>query len=231
MFLANQASYLIYCIAVLTILLAAVCVYFEYKKAKAIKNKTATEDKRYERVRKVAILIASKNGENTIDATVRAAIANRVDVYVVSDGSTDNTVVRAMKAGAIVYGLKENVGKSPALHKGYKYFRLGEKYDAVAILDDDVVIEKDFIKQVKLTMDRGCAIAVGKNLTDWPPSKKWNIWLASRAYGYWAYQITLRTIQSNFNIMTCIAGSNSLYRVEVLDKVLTGDTRFLTEDT
>jgi poly-beta-1,6-N-acetyl-D-glucosamine synthase len=227
----NQTSYLIYSIAALTILLSGVAIYSEYRKAKATQTKRIAESRRYRKVRHVAILIATKNGESTIEATVRAALANKVDVYVISDGSTDKTVNRAWKAGAIVHSLKKNVGKPAALHSGYDYFKLGKRYDAIAILDDDVVIAKDFISQAKKTMDRGCAIAVGKNLTDWPKSNFWNIWLASRAYSYWAYQITLRTIQSSYNIMTCISGSNSLYRTEVLSKVLSKNTPYIVDDT
>ena len=228
---ANNTSYIIYFIAALTIILSVASIYSEYRKAKKLKSNKKLEVKRYKRVRRVAILIASKNGEKTIAATVRAALANNCDVFVVSDGSTDNTVSQAWKAGAIVKSLKNNIGKPAALYSGYKYFKLGEKYDAIAILDDDVIIQKDFINQAKKTMDRGCAIAVGKNLTDWPKSRFWNAWLASRAYSYWAYQITLRTIQSSYNIMTCISGSNSLYRIEVLDQVLTGDTPYIVDDT
>jgi len=152
-------------------------------------------------------------------------------VYVVSDGSIDKTAQAAREAGATVLALRKNVGKPTALHRAYKHFKLSNQYDAIAILDDDVVIEKDFIKQSRKVMDRDCAISVGKNITDWPDHKKWNVWLASRAYTYWAYQITMRYIQSTYNVMNCISGSNSLYRTEVLDKVLKKNTPYIVDDT
>jgi biofilm PGA synthesis N-glycosyltransferase PgaC len=218
-------------VAGITALLAAAAVYSEYKKAK--KNRIVDYSRKhpFRTVRKVAILIASKDGEKTIYQAVNAAKKTRCTVYVVSDGSTDETAKVAKQAGAKVLSLRKNVGKPSALYRAYKHFKLSESYDAVAILDDDVLIDKDFIRQAKLTMDRECAISVGKNLTNWPDSKKWNVWIAARAYSYWTYQITNRYIQSMYNVMNCISGSNSIYRTEVLDKVLLKDTPYIVDDT
>jgi poly-beta-1,6-N-acetyl-D-glucosamine synthase len=218
-------------ITALTVFLTLSAVLSEYKKAKAVKNGRLVPKNTYGKVSKVAILIASKDGQKTIAATVAAAVDNRCPVYVVSDGSSDETVNEARNAGANILELYRNVGKPTALYRAYRHFKLGQKYDAVAILDDDVIIEKDFIKHAKKTMDGNCVIAVGKNLTQWPDHKRWNIWLAARTYSYWAYQITLRYIQSTYNVMNCISGSNSLYRTEALDKVLIEDTPYIVDDT
>lgn len=227
----NFGAYAMLYIAVFTVILVAYTFYREYRKAANLSESFDYTKTQYKRVNRVAILIASKDGEKTIRKTVKAALANRCHVYVVSDGSRDRTVVEALDAGAQVMWLRKNVGKPAALHAAYKHFNLSRRFDAIAILDDDVVIEKDFIKEAKKAMGPDCAITVGKNLTDWPNQKKWNIWLASRAYTYWAYQITLRTIQSSYNVMTCISGSNSLYRTQVLDRVLKGNTPYIVDDT
>ncbi len=226
-----ELSFVMLLIAFVTVSLAAAAVFHEYRKAKISKARSSHRKYSYKKVSKVAVLIASKDGEKTIAKTVKTALANRCPVYVVSDGSKDNTIVEALDAGAQVMWLKNNVGKPAALYEAYKHFKLGQKYEAIAILDDDVVIERDFIREAKKSMDRDCAITVGKNLTDWPKHKHWNIWLASRSYSYWAYQITLRTIQSGYNVMTCISGSNSLYRTEVLNQVLRGSTPYIVDDT
>lgn len=225
----SNFSYVIYFVAALTVLLTILAVFTEFKKAK--KLKTIRGRRTYKKVQKVAILIASKDGSKTILGAVKAAKATRYPVYVVSDGSTDDTAKIAKQAGAQVLNLRKNVGKPAALHRAYNHFDLSAQYDAIAILDDDVVIEKDFIIQTKKVMDGDCAISVGKNLTDWPDHKAWNVWLATRAYSYWAYQFTLRRIQSTYNIMNCISGSNSLYRTEVLDKVLRKTTPYIVDDT
>ena len=179
----------------------------------------------------VAILIASKDGRHTIASAVRAALATRVPVYVVSDGSTDDTAAVAEHAGARVLALPGNVGKPAALRAGYQHFELGRRYRAVAILDDDVQVERDFLERAVAELGPHTAIVVGHNVTWWPYEKRWNPWLAKRAYAYWTYQATVRRVQSAGNVMNCISGSNSLYRVELLDRVLPDTPPYIVDDT
>ena len=178
----------------------------------------------------VAVVVASKNGERTIADTVRS-VAEQADVYVVSDGSTDGTARAARDAGAIVLALAENVGKPAAIYKAIRTFRLTAHYDAIAILDDDTVVDPDFVEQALRRMTRGVAIVVGRTLTNWRHENRWNLWLASRAYAYWRYQVTMRRAQSAFNVLNCISGSNSVYRSSVLEQVLVERTPYIVDDT
>ncbi|MFV2083160.1 glycosyltransferase family 2 protein [Micromonospora sp. LOL_021] len=188
---------------------------------------------RYSPIRhdQVAVLVACRNGAGTIGAAVTAALRTGAPVFVVSDASTDDTARRAADAGADVLDLAANVGKPAALHAGYRHFRLGARFRAVAILDDDVIIAENFVTEALATMTDQVAIAVGHNVTWWPREHRWNPWLAKRAYSYWNYQLFLRRIQSHFNVMNCISGSNSLYRVELLDRVLPQQPPYIVDDT
>lgn len=178
----------------------------------------------------VAFLIATKNGASTVADTIQSAQAQG-PVYVVSDGSDDDTVAVAEAAGAQVLHLERNVGKPSALQTAIKTYGLTRRYDAVAILDDDTIIDPDFLTHCRAALQPGVAIAVGKTLTRWDEGHRWNVWLASRAYGYWRYQATLRRGQSALNVMTCISGSNSVYRSELLDEVLVEQTPYIVDDT
>ena len=178
----------------------------------------------------VAFLIATKNGATTVAETIRSAEAQG-PVYVVSDGSDDDTVAVAQAAGAQVLHLDINVGKPTALRTAIDAFGLTRRYEAIAILDDDTVIDPDFLDHCRAALTPGVAIAVGKTLTRWDDERPWNVWLASRAYGYWRYQATLRRGQSALNVMTCISGSNSVYRSELLDEVLVEKTPYIVDDT
>ncbi|HET7721269.1 MAG TPA: glycosyltransferase family 2 protein [Acidimicrobiales bacterium] len=178
----------------------------------------------------VAFLIATKNGAGSVVDTIRSAEAQG-PVYVVSDGSTDDTEAVATAAGAQVLHLEENVGKPSALRMAIDAFGLTRRYEAIAILDDDTVIDPDFLEHCRAALKPGVAIAVGKTLTRWDDDRPWNVWLASRAYGYWRYQATLRRGQSALNVMTCISGSNSVYRSELLDEVLVEQTPYIVDDT
>ncbi|MDQ3738402.1 MAG: glycosyltransferase family 2 protein [Actinomycetota bacterium] len=182
-------------------------------------------------VEEVAVLIACRNGAGSIAASIHAARRNGCDVYVVSDASTDDTAQVAGEAGATVLALEANVGKPAALWDGYQRFRLSTRYKAVAILDDDVQIEDDFVRESLKHMDGDTAIVVGKNLTLWPSEHRWNIWLAKRAFSYWNYQLVIRRIQSCFGVMNCVSGSNSMYRTELLDELLPVPPPYIVDDT
>lgn len=217
-------------ISVATIGIAA--GYGVYVRLKRARSYQLTDDiYGYKDVHRIAILIASKNGEQTIAQTIKAAKKNGRTVFVVSDGSTDRTAKEAKLAGAKVLALRKNIGKPSALHRAYRHFNISKNYDAVAILDDDVLIERDFIRHSKSAMGYDTAITVGRNITEWPYEQRWNMWLAARAYSYWCYQITQRRAQSAFNVMNCISGSNSLYRTEILDQVLRKKTPYIVDDT
>lgn len=180
---------------------------------------------------RTAILIACYKGEGTIGTTVRYALNTGCSVYVVIDGPGDDSATVARRAGARVLALTSNGGKPAALWSGYQYFQLSRRYDAVAILDDDVMIEKSFIRRSLELFTPETAIVVGKNITWWPGERRWNMLLASRAYSYWNYQLIVRRIQSWFGVMNCISGSNSVYRTEVLDEVLRHQVRYIVDDT
>ena len=88
---------------------------------------------------RVAVVIASKDGEATIGDTVRSAAAQAA-VFVVSDGSSDRTALVAEQAGAVVLALTENIGKPAAIYRVITEFALTARFDALAILDDDTVV-------------------------------------------------------------------------------------------
>lgn len=180
----------------------------------------------------VAVLIASRNGAGSIKSAVLAARRNNCYVYVASDASTDDTAHVARAAGARVLALTDNVGKPAALLRAYEHFQLGGRYRAILILDDDVLVEDDFVEAaLDVMVADDAAIVVGKNLTLWPRKHRWNIWLAKRAFSYWNYQLIIRRLQSSFGVMNCISGSNSMYRTKLLDELLPVPPPYIVDDT
>lgn len=194
------------------------------------RRKASTRLTAYANERRVAVLVASKNGAATVGATVRSAV-HQADVFVVSDGSTDDTARVAREAGAEVLELVENIGKPAAIHRALRVLDLVERYEAIAILDDDTTIDTDFIQQALPKLVDGVAIVVGRTITRWQHEHRWNVWLASRAYSYWRYQATLRRGQSALGVMNCISGSNSLFRSSVLAQVAVAKTPYIVDDT
>lgn len=237
-------SFIIPVVLLLFVLSAGIYGWCNHTKAMEWgKKKEGPQFQSVDSYRDVAVLIACYRGAGTIGETVKAALRTGCDVYVVDDGSKqrkpsdtvdpseDQTTEVARAAGATVLELPQNGGKPKALYEAYHQLELGSRYKAVTILDDDVTIEQHFITHTLLLMKESVAIVVGKNITWWPKELRWNIWLAKRAFSYWNYQLITRRIQSFFGVMNCISGSNSTYRVELLDQVLVERTPYIVDDT
>lgn len=213
----------------------------------------------------VAVLVASKDGAATIGTAVASAVT-QANVYVVSDGSTDDTAQVARAAGATVLHLDANVGKPAAIYRAVNTFDLLSRYVAVLIIDDDTTIAPDFVRQSLRSMvvnrralvpetpyhdaerrsaerrifdiaplrerrAKGVGIVVGRTITDWDHQHRWNMWVGSRAYSYWRYQVTIRRGQDRLNALNCISGSNSMYLSPLLKEVLVEQTPYIVDDT
>ncbi|CAN5905913.1 hypothetical protein BH23ACT10_BH23ACT10_19810 [soil metagenome] len=74
-------------------------------------------------------------------------------------------------------------------------------------------------------------IVVGRTVTDWDDRHRWNMWVGSRAYAYWRYQVTIRRGQDRVNALNCISGSNSMYVSPLLGEVLVEQTPYIVDDT
>jgi poly-beta-1,6-N-acetyl-D-glucosamine synthase len=180
--------------------------------------------------KRAAVLIASKDGSSTIEATVRSAVCQTA-VFVVSDGSSDGTAAIARNAGATVLELSDNVGKPAAIYRALAHFRLTERFEAITSLDDDTTIAPNFVARALERLSDSVAIVVGRTSTRWPRANRWNVWLGARAYAYWRYGATLRRGQSALGVMNCISGSNSMFRSSVLAEVAIENTPYIVDDT
>src|SRR5215831_11655709 len=126
-------------------------------------------------MQRTAVLIACKNGEATIGATVRSALG-QADVYVISDGSTDGTAEAATAAGATVLTRSKSGGKPDALRAATAELDLGSKYDFIAVMDDDTIVAPDYIALLEEAMDADERIAVASGRIDslWNKEQRWN---------------------------------------------------------
>jgi cellulose synthase/poly-beta-1,6-N-acetylglucosamine synthase-like glycosyltransferase len=180
---------------------------------------------------RTAILIACKNGEATIGATVRSAIGQG-DVFVVSDGSTDRTVEEARAAGATVLSRAKSGGKPDALRTASTRFALGTSYRYVAVLDDDTIISDDYIARLTTTMDHDFRIAVASGRIDslWNHEQRWNPYIAMRAFTYWSYQATIKRGQNALRAVNVICGANSVFRAPVFSDLVRQTATYAVDD-
>src|SRR5271170_7484462 len=124
---------------------------------------------------RTAILIACKNGEATIAEAVRSAV-EQADVYVVSDGSTDRTAEVAAEAGARVLARAVGGGKPDALRAGAAEFGLADRYEFIAVLDDDTRLAPDYIAKTMAVLDAKPTVAAASGRIDslWDHRRRWN---------------------------------------------------------
>src|SRR5262249_4968347 len=157
-----------------------------------------------------AFVIATLNGAATLASTV-AVCAGQADTFVVSDGSTDDTVGVARRAGAtLAVQLPENVGKPAALHRLVEEQRLLDRYDLLCIGDDDPVVADDFVATATAAFKPGVSVVCTRTVSDWVEGQRWNPIVGMRAFAYWKYQAFIRRGQSALGVMNCISGSNSV---------------------
>ena len=91
------------------------------------------------RLKKLYILIPAYNEEKSITSVINSipTFSNLEKfVVVIDDGSNDNTLIKAKKAGATVLSNKQNLGLGAAFKKGLEH-AIKNRADIIVILDGD----------------------------------------------------------------------------------------------
>jgi len=138
----------------LVILIFFMTIYkkLDFNKMRNIKLES-TDDYLYTDL-KVGIIMPAYNEQMNIGKTLSLVpkdISDKLDIIVIDDGSTDNTVEIASKYDTIIIRHRINEGNGAAIKTGLNFCK-GKKYDIVIIIDADGQHEpkyiKDFIKPI-----------------------------------------------------------------------------------
>ena len=115
---------------------------------------------------KLCVLIPSYNEERAIGPLVSELVGKGLTVYVVDDGSTDDTARIAEEAGAVVVKHRQNRGKGASLREGFKHI-LKKGFEAVVVMDGDgqhhVSDIGGFIQRMEGT---GADLVIGNRMSD-----------------------------------------------------------------
>ena len=113
---------------------------------------------------KTCAAIPAFNNENTISEVVERTRREVDHVVVIDDGSRDQTIESAKRAGAHVLSISKNRGKGHALAIAFKYAReIG--FDAIITLDADLQHDPSEIpKFIDHYTERKSAIVIGNRL-------------------------------------------------------------------
>jgi glycosyltransferase involved in cell wall biosynthesis len=112
------------------------------------------------------VLIPSYNEARTIGAITKELKRRGLTVYVVDDGSTDDTAGIAAEHGAMVIKHDRNKGKGASLIEGFGRV-LKDNFDAVLIMDGDGQHAIDDVDNFFRKMaETGADIVIGNRMTD-----------------------------------------------------------------
>ncbi len=110
---------------------------------------------------KVCAIIPAYNEEDTIASVVKETREYVDDVFVIDDGSTDNTAEAARKAGAKVLKHVVNRGIGAAQRTGYSV-SIKEGYDYIVQIDADMQHDPGYIKRLlDAAVENNCDMVIG----------------------------------------------------------------------
>lgn len=175
----------------------------------------------------VAALVPAHNEASVLAATLKS-IARQVkpaDIYVVDDGSSDDTSAVAKKYTQNVLTLKTNLGKAEALNAAISRFDLPRRYRFLFFMDADTQLQPGFITaSLPHFSDPAAVCVVGRVQT------LGGSWVAR--YRFWEYEIghTIhKAAQFHVGSILVVPGCATVYRTSVF-KTLRIPTGTLTED-
>lgn len=98
---------------------------------------------------RVLVIIPAFNESRSITQTIQSVLNQsiEVDIVVINDGSTDDTVEQARSFGVPIISLPFNLGIGGAVQTGFKY-ALEQEYDIAIQVDGDNQHDVNFIKDL-----------------------------------------------------------------------------------
>lgn len=118
----------------------------------------------------VAVLVPALNCQSTIADVVTQARLAVSNVFVVDDGSMDDTAGCAQRAGAVVFRHRRTLGKGAALLMGMKELK-AKGFERVVTMDGDGQHLGDQIPVLLLISDREpMAIVIGARILEGQPT-------------------------------------------------------------
>jgi len=174
----------------------------------------------------VGVIMAAYNEEKVItdSLTSLSRVFDPAHIYVVNDGSSDQTAELAGLLTPNVLNLKENVGKINALRVLIAHFDLLKRYDYLLFTDADSRLPADFLDKIKPAIKNHPACVVAT-----VTSQRRGLISAFRTFEYGFSHRVFKRAQGVASLITIAPGCGSLYRTDILEQLDFSD-RTLTED-
>lgn len=195
------------------------------------KGITKDPEKKLKRFPTVTIAIPTYNRENTVEATIKSALAlnypkDKLDIIVVDHGSSDNSlkVIKKFSGKVRIF----SIGRQPGERKG-RPMNVALKHakgEFFVCLDADSIATKDsLIKMLPYFEDK----SVGCVLPSMKVYKPKNFWHRVQGSEY-LVNMFYKRLMSYMNCIHVAPGPFSVFRTETLKKIGGYDEKNLTED-
>lgn len=207
-------------ILVLIILVVLYLGYFVIKILGNLKSRESVLDDN-QKVNYFAILIAARNEEkvigNLIDSLKKQDYPeDKYKIYVIVNNCTDNTEKVAKDKGASIINSSNNIRtKGNALEEAFAYLRNNTEIDGYIIFDADNVVNRDFLKNMNTSINRGYGISQGfrdtKNISDSYVS-------TSFAILYYMQSIFINKVRYNAGMSSFLNGTGIMIKKDIIDE-------------
>lgn len=198
------------------------------------KNKNTSEEKP-SKLNKFGVIICARNEQSVIGGLIDSIKKQDypeelIDIFVVADNCCDYTAKYAKAAGATVFK-RDNpnlIGKGYALDFAFKkLLKNKDNCDAYLIFDADNLVDKDFVKEMNLKLNKGYKV-----LTSYRNSKNYGTnWITS---GYSLSFIReakyLNMARQDLNLCCAISGTGFCVSREIIERQGGWKHHLLTED-
>lgn len=190
-------------------------------------------------IRNVAICVPAHNEANVIGSTLHhlKKLVASDQIYVVSDGSDDQTVRFAKDAGCSVLELYPGRGKAVALKNLIQHFRLLDRYAFIFFVDADTRINPHYLRRALWAFERqpDLAAVAGYVITAWRKHRKLSIQRFIAAYRVRLNRVLQALVVYGqtwrySNAAWVIPGSASIYRSRVLKQLQLATPGLIIED-
>ena len=180
---------------------------------------------------RVAVLIACKNGAETIANSVRSAV-EQADVFVVSDGSDDARPRSQRAAGApcsnATSAAESRTRFAPGISPSSSRARTTtSRFSTTTRLSSRATSRSS---PRRWTPTETIAAASGRIDSVWDHARRWNPLIAMRAFMYWSYQTTIKRGQNALRVVNVICGANTAFRAEVFEQLINEDAPYAIDD-
>ncbi len=152
-----------------------------------------------------------------------------LDIYVIADNCTDNTVKIAKEKGAIVYERFDEVNKTKGHALNWflqQKIKENADYDAFFVFDADNIVDKNFTKNMNKKLCQGEEVVQGyRDIKN--PADSWIS--AGYAFFYWTMHRFYHLARYNVGLSPLLNGTGFMVKFDII-KPAGWDTVTLTED-